>query len=298
MPVMHELTVLEFEAQGVALVVRRQRDKRTWRCGSAFCITPIDGAAGSGSWYLVYLRKTEHLSGTDVLDVAERCCRALGGTRLSLQDQATMNCGEAGQQQQQQQPQYDVAFRSQLLTGRTWYERKGYVVSEGSHHVRSVRRWLEAYRRIPVRSLRLAVEKQVARLADAEDYRRNGGQRWEPMEEIVPLVHAFTSARDESPHPTQFLESELPWLLWHRRRLLRLLRSAPEGSTLGTWLPTLPCSEYAHFMMDTYGALRDGRSPAILGYDRAGGETPSVKEFIHANAVRRWAHKITFTKDV
>ena len=279
------------DVRGVTLVVRRvgrslpeskNKSKNEWRCGSAFSIFELDAA--SGSWHLRYLRKTRRLSGTDVLDAAERCCRALGGRRLSLQDQATKRCGVGG-------GEHDLLFLSQLTTdaSKTWYERRGYVVSEGARHVRSAERWMEAYRRIPAQRMALAVEKQVSRLADADGRRA--------VEEIVPLTWAFNSAPPAF-HKYKFEESELPWLLWHRRRLLRLLRAAPEGATLGSWLPTLACHEYAAFMLDAYGARADGRSPAIFAHDGCGGRTPSVEEFVRANAARRWAYKIEYAKDL
>jgi hypothetical protein len=283
--------MLSFEKNGVTVVVRRQNGG-DWRSGHVFCIRSKKGASSS-SYHLVFLRKTARLSGTDVLEVAERCCKAVGGRTLSLQDQATKRCpvdAIGGSSQ------YDLGFRTLLIDGMTWYEKRGYVISRGQHHVRSTGDAIAAYKRTPVSGLENTIERQVARLVDADEYRRRGGRRWEPMDEMEPLTWAFdaseSSRRETKP---RFVESDLPWLLWHRRRLLKLLRTCVHGDdTLGTWLPGLSCREYAAFMYDMYGALLDGKSPAIYTY--LGTVTPSVREFVDANAHRRWAFAVTYTK--
>jgi hypothetical protein len=250
----------------------------------AFLLHPPDAR---GDCRLAYLRRTKSASGSRVLGVVERLGRRedTGCKRITLQDAARKVCSRGSSSSSSSSPAYDLGFRERLLTGKTWYEQRGYArASDDGRASAANKKHMAAFAAVPVADVLAAVALQNARMAAAAT---------DAAKKLAPVRGAFwgDDALELAP---------LPALRRTRRRLERLLSRAfeprrPASPTLGTWLPRLPCADYAFFMRAMYGEMHSARNTMALR--RAFGvATPSVKEFVAANQQRRWSHKITWTK--
>ena len=219
-----------------------------------------------GTHHLAYIQKQHGMSGSQLLRLAESHVKELGGTRLTLQDASFIHC-DGGRHE------FDLGFRSLLVHGETWYERRGYVVLKGisPRSQMAVRDAMRVFSRIKVAPLRDVVRQQVTLLKEGQSYTCDDGHLFSTKP--VTLVAASASA-----------------IMRARRELLAILESASHDARLGTWLPTLECAEYAKFMRAMYGTRADGSSVALTKVGIV--STPTLTEFKRANHFRRVSHRI------
>ena len=197
----------------------------------------------------------------------------VGARAVVLQDAAFRVCPNS-------KWEHDLGFFELLTHGQTWYERQGFRPDISQRRRRAVAVALSRYRSIRVLDILQSVRRQNAVLLHDP-----GGAF-----AAVPLMHAYSAVP-----PSVSWRPSARRLLSQRLKLEALLAAAPNGIALGEWLPSLQCRDYAEFMLRMYGGMRgQGEAVALARVGRI--KTPSVDEFVRANALRRWSHKITWSK--
>jgi hypothetical protein len=224
--------------------------------------------------WLVYLRRTKTLTGSQVLSLAKRAAAERGFSAIQLQDAAVKCCSKT--------QTYDLSFRCLLEDGRTWYERHGFRPTASvtvMRQLHAARDEIKKFKSVPVALVTRAVQAQCNALTRMLNRSTSTS--------TYKLVTDAFFGQQETARPS--------WILWHRRRLLSVMQGAKEGATLGEWLLQLPCLTYARVMFALYGHMHDP-APALESVSNI--KTPSVDEFRVANAARRLSHKITWVCDV
>lgn len=126
----------------------------TWTVGQTVCLVRRDARAHV--WYIKYLRKTETMSGTDVLRQTEEFARTrLGARTLVLQDTSFKVCGRYD---------YSIAFRAMLGNRPTWYEARGYAPGNAQSAAiveRAKRIWIPRFGRVRVLNFRRQLQRQL-----------------------------------------------------------------------------------------------------------------------------------------
>lgn len=234
---------------------------------------------GERAHRLVFLRKTGGMSGTEVLDKAERfVVDRLKGDRLELQDASFVECNDDA-------ATFDLGFRSLLEHGKTWYERRGYKVhGPGASTLRRrVATAIAEFKRFPLARLVVAIHAQLDAL------RTSSNVSW-------TIRHDLQTAADLElePGPSRLT------VVRNRAKVLDMIESLPSASsptTLGPWLVGLSCKDYAAFLDAMYGPKMgklDRKSFAIS--DIAGIKTPTLNIFKRANGLRRQSHRLSWIK--
>ncbi len=229
-----------------------------------------------GGVYVKYLRRGPRggpPSGSEVLSQLQAAAQAAPDVRrLWLQDASAVACGPP-------RARLSLALLSLVRHGETWYERQGFVPRASSAVPHSQRgrqrsilkhrhRDLAAFLAEPMEPIRRAIQAQVdraVRLAAA-------GRPVTFAPAKAKLWRLTASNRQLVCLPT------VASVLWHRRQILRMLGPAPLSATLGQWLRSLPCAEFALFFHAMYGNyVPMERDPAVLKL--AGVRTPTLASF-------------------
>lgn len=251
-----------------------------------FCVSLPPGAGAGDDAYLVYLRKSRAMSGTELLRMAERVAAAeLGARRLYLQDAAHIQC---------KKDEFDLGFRSLLAHGCTWYEIQGYELADLRRrstqallaHRADVGDAVRTYGAIRVKGVADAVERQVAALR---------ASLASPASLASRALFFAAPRRNKEEEKEKEKEKASEVLLRARARLSVLLHRAPDAALLGPWLLSLGCDEFALFMRTMYGT-RFGPGVAIA--EAGGVRTPSLTEFKRANWLRRNSHRLLWVKKI
>ena len=235
-----------------------------------------------GDCYLVYLQKGRNMSGSSLLQMAERAAIVeFNAKRLYLQDAAQIHCGH--------DRYYDLGFRSLLSHGLTWYEMRGYKLTSLQHP--SIQSESLRARRLEVDLfVRSLASFPVGRISEIVQLQVNSMRNHEPAKRVDKTL--FTTAIDDCQIDQE--KSQMS-LLRIRVKLCNMLREAPPDATLGPWLLSLDCKSFSFFTSSMYGS-REG--PGFAVSEVGGFRTPSLKEFEKANWLRRNSHKLMWVKEL
>jgi hypothetical protein len=231
--------------------------------GHLLATSPPDA---NGMMYVRWLRRAPSgsPSGSDVMARLQQAVRDGPGLRgLCLQDTSHRTCGAQS---------FSLALWSLIKTGRTWYERQGFVAVGATPRVRKLiqdrNAALAAFCSFPVAAIRDAIEAQLRAAQSNPTF---------PIHPASPFVWRDLPVNPR-PAPSR------AQVLWHRRKARGLLAGAPAGATMGTWLPSLTCEDFGAIIQALYGSSPTPMlSPAVM--EVAGVRTPSLREFRRAVAI-------------
>ena len=236
------------------ITINESKSTRTFKFKTVFMATLDD----DNSLYANFVKKgTAPWTGTDSVTAIVMIAKRLNADSVYLQDASHIWCKDS-------YSGYNLTFRSILDTGKTWYERQGFEVMDDAYtsksDIRKLRKltdvWVPKFKNILVKNISQSVRDQLNSVGTKS----------------LPVIGAF-GQKERS--------QDFKFVIKHRKKLLTLLESA-KPRTLGTWLPTLDCFDYAFFMWAMYGHWYM-KNPAVASIN--GVTTPSVTVFTKANAL-------------
>jgi hypothetical protein len=240
-----------------------------WRLHPLWYVEPAYDTIPSKAYYLKYVRRSRDggISGKAALAHVEDFCRkALGVKVLLLQDNAWRACHPLTPSS----PYYHLGFREMLRTGKTWYQQQGYRLGRARGVDES------SFRRLRSEHL-----DRVPRSLAA--YART------PVSVLLPLM--------QSKDFEEFQEYVGPRRMSRLRALVQA--AASDDATMGPWLLSLDCRDYAFFMRTMYG-VESGPKGDVERERRLAMtvSVPTLHAFDRADAYRRFTYRIEWYKEL